>query len=919
MKLRLLFALLFSTFAFAQTATLTGVILDKEMYNEPLPFANIMIKGTKTGTTTNENGKYVLTLKPGSYTLVIGYLGYDTKEIPFTLKGNEKKIINHTLESNGIQLDDVVIVHTVSKEKESALLQEQQKAVEIKQSIGAQEMSKKGISDVAAAVVKTTGITKQEGSGNIFVRGLGDRYNSTSMNGLPIPSNDPSNKNMSLDIFSTDIVEYVNIDKVYNSKMYGDFAGGNVDIISKDYNGSGFFAFGLKSAVNTNAISNNNFKLQAGPSFLGFTNIRQPSNALSGYNFSKSLNPNKEVPWASGISLSGGDKFKFGKNSSLSFFATLSFDNEYTSKSNGISRAVNSEGVATKDFNKYESNSYNTNTTGMFNLGFKLNNTNKFKYNTVFINSSNQSLDEYNGNIVDVTGFNGFVRRSTYVKNSLLINQLLGEHKYKERYALNWGVSYNKVDGNMPDRSTITLKRDINNDFIITNNSASDNQRYFQKLNEDEVAVNAAVDYKFGKSATGEFKGKFTLGYNGKYKQRDFEAIQYNFKINALAPGATTTVIDPNNVDAYFNQDNFNAGYFSIKTYNGGIENPNALNPQTYNGTQIVSSVFGNLEYKLSDKLFAIFGLRTDQIYQKVKWQTQIDPIGDKSFFTKQAFLPNLIAKYSINDKNNLRFAASKTYTLPQFKETAFFIYEDITQQYIGNPDLYPSDDYNVDIKWEFFPKSEEVIAVTGFGKYIQNPMNEVTISSSSNDITYINTGDWGYATGAELEIKKLLFNSENEVKANKISAGLNVSYMYTTQELDSEKVAKENNFNALFTDSKSSFTGASNLLLNGDVTFSKEWKKSETNLMTTLAFSTYSDRVYSLGTQGRGNVVEKSVNSLDFIIKSKLTKNLGLGFNVKNLLNPTIERVQENNNQDIVISSFKRGMNASLSLNYQF
>ena len=144
MKLRfLLLSLLFSAFAIAQTATVSGVILDKEMNNEPLPFANIMIKGTKTGTTTDENGKYTLKLKPGSYTLVIGFLGYDTKEIPFTVKANEKKVINYTLESNGVMLDDVVVIQTVSKEKESALLQEQQKAVEIKQSIGAEEISKK--------------------------------------------------------------------------------------------------------------------------------------------------------------------------------------------------------------------------------------------------------------------------------------------------------------------------------------------------------------------------------------------------------------------------------------------------------------------------------------------------------------------------------------------------------------------------------------------------------------------------------------------------------------------------------------------------------------------------------------------------------------------------------------------------------
>ena len=100
---------------------------------------------------------------------------------------------------------------------------------------------------------------------NIFVRGLGDRYNSTTMNGLPIPSNDPEKKNINLDIFSTDIIEYVSIDKVYNGKFFGDFAGGNVDIVSKDYKGNGFFKIDAESKVNTNAIGENNFTLQKGP------------------------------------------------------------------------------------------------------------------------------------------------------------------------------------------------------------------------------------------------------------------------------------------------------------------------------------------------------------------------------------------------------------------------------------------------------------------------------------------------------------------------------------------------------------------------------------------------------------------------------------------------------------------------------
>jgi hypothetical protein len=106
--------------------------------------------------------------------------------------------------------------------------------------------------------------------------------------------------------------------------------------------------------------------------------------------------------------------------------------------------------------------------------------------------------------------------------------------------------------------------------------------------------------------------------------------------------------------------------------------------------------------------------------------------------------------KYELNSKQNLRLGLSKTYTLPQFKERAPFIYEEVLQVKVGNKDLYASDDYNLDLKWEMFPKSDELISVTAFGKYILNPMNEVTISSSSNDISYINTGDYGYVAGAE-------------------------------------------------------------------------------------------------------------------------------------------------------------------------
>jgi len=105
----LLFTLLITALSFSQKATVSGVILDKEFNNEPLAFANIMIKGTTIGTSTDENGKYTLSVSPGSHTLIIGFLGYKSVEIPITVKANERKVVNYTLESEGVMLEDVSV------------------------------------------------------------------------------------------------------------------------------------------------------------------------------------------------------------------------------------------------------------------------------------------------------------------------------------------------------------------------------------------------------------------------------------------------------------------------------------------------------------------------------------------------------------------------------------------------------------------------------------------------------------------------------------------------------------------------------------------------------------------------------------------------------------------------------------------
>lgn len=901
------------------TTSIRGTITDKEMGNEPLPFANVQIKGMSKGATTDMEGNYSIEgVAPGTYTVIFSFIGYKTVEVSnvVVVAGKDAQV-NIALGADNVALDEVVITTTVKKESQEALLVEQRKALEIKQSIGAQELSQKGVSDVATAVTKTTGISKQEGTGTIYVRGLGDRYNSSSMNGLPLPSNDPQRKNIDLDIFTTDIVEYISIDKVYNSKMYGDFAGGNVDIVSKDYNGNGFLALGVKSSVNSNAIGEDNFYLQSGYNASGFNKVEIPSNALSGFNFKNKLNADTTIPLAGSLALTGGKSFSVGENSRLSFFATASFGNEYGYQS-GVNRSAQAQGEFIKNFRK-ESYDYSTNTTGMFNVGYRINEKNKLSYNLLYVNSSNQQKDEYKGYIRDIAeDDNGIIQRSTYVQNTLFVNQLLGEHTYNERIKLDWGASYNTIVSNMPDRIQNTMRYDFNQSgYVLATNATTDNHRYYQDLDESEIAANVTLGYRIGKTSDEEYKGRLVLGYNARIKNREFEATQFNFRV---ALDQRNTLVSPDNLDAFFNQNNYNAGAFAIETFRGGANVAGALDPQVYSGDQEIFGGYLNLEYQLTNKLSGVLGMRGEQIYQKVSWRTQLDDVGSKNDFDKTAILPNLTLKYELNEKQNLRLAASKTYTLPQFKERARFVYEDVTEVIVGNPYLYPSDDYNLDLKWELFPNRGEIVSFTGFGKYIQNPINEITLASSTNDIAYVNTGDMGYAVGAEVEVRKNLWNLEEDGKESRITAGLNAAYMHTRQDLDANKVRIETkgSYNVNFSNTEDGFTGASDLLLNADVTFYKRWSENR-DVMMVLAYNHFSDRIRALGTETKGNIVDKGVGALDFILKSKLSSRTSIGISAKNILNPAVERTQQNPGNEILVGSFKKGINFGIGFNYQF
>jgi len=207
------------------------------------------------------------------------------------------------------------------------------------------------------------------------------------------------------------------------------------------------------------------------------------------------------------------------------------------------------------------------------------------------------------------------------------------------------------------------------------------------------------------------------------------------------------------------------------------------------------------------------------------------------------------------------------------------------------------------------------LVSVTGFYKRVEDALNRVQVNSAANELSYVNTGNANVA-GVEVEFKKSLiqqYGDDNSMKL--LNFGLNVSYLYSNQKLVD---VPTDALTVRFTNTEDKLEGASPLLINADLTYQIE--KDGLDFTTSVVMNYFSDRIFSLGTAGSQNIMEKGVPTLDFITRTKLGEHLGLSLSLKNLLNPAFKLTKElNNGSDTIINSYKRGMNVSFGINYTF
>ncbi|APU68612.1 TonB-dependent receptor [Christiangramia flava] len=912
------------------TGSIAGKLTDKEMNGEPLPFANVIIKNTSKGTTSDYDGLYLLdNIEPGTYTVSFSFVGYETLEVPnVVVEAGKVTEVNTELGSSAASLDEVVITTVSRRDSEVALLIEQKNSIEIKESIGAVELAKLGVSDAATATTKISGVTSSEASGDIFVRGLGDRYLYTTMNGLPIPSDDVERKNIDLGLFPTRVIQNISISKAYSVENSADQASGNIDITSRELRGKDELDLGFQFGVNTNAAGQfGDFKVSPNQDDVYFGVYDQLIPTEYALN-NQSWNPQTAVlPLNRKYQATAGKEFG-------DFRALLTASNATSFEYNkGVFRNYRTN-VLEDQFTDVEQFKKTDNNTALLDLGYSINDNHRLKATSLFINKVTDEVYEAGRNgegfvfeeTNEAENLNQFVRDMNTKQTRLWVNQLHGDHNFLDgKNELEWSIGYNIVNADEPNRIRNEVNIGDDNFVQLARTGGFQQRKSRQEIDDKEYNALLIDQINFIKNEDdAEEGGKnvyLQLGGNYRNKERNFFSQFFG------AEEVTYNTVHPTSIDDL-------SSVFTTQNFNSKRLQFNKLTPDRYNG--ILESYGGFANFNFGNEQWNVnVGARYQQDNLDVAFAVNNYPANLPNYASQSYnnVYPSINVKFSPNEDSNFRLAASKTITLPEFKEVAPFEYVSQTGQITrGNPNLTASNNYNLDLKYEMFPSSGELISLTGFYKKILDPINKVQARGASGVFSYFNASDEANIYGLELETKV----DAVETDAYNLNIAGNITRMWHSQDLKDVYDAN-GNFIRTFRyngNSKIGLQGASDWIFNASANFATE---SDNPFRATLVGAYSSDKIYALGSPDTQNldlidvqyndeIIEKGFVTLDLIMTKEFNENWTLQFKGQNLLNPEIERYQAIKplsgtmpEQDQTVRSYTRGAVLTLGVSYDF
>ena len=897
---------------------------------KPVAGARIFVPGFKIDATSNKKGEVVLDLPEGNRTISIIHPDFSSQTVPVKIYPNEMTSKRVELSPAAMELEEFIVLAPHVQGSIAAVMAEEKNSESIANILGSEQISKQGDSTAAGALKRVAGVTLIGGK-NIYIRGLGDRYSCTELNGMSLPSPNPLKRTVPLDMFPSGIIGSLQVQKSATPDTSATYGGGYVNIRTKQSSSEDHIKIKVgvkghtstgKSATSYTASSSEwtgyddgylSFPDTLNQSLLPVIGERKPdintiiqnSEDMQKLLTKRDLNPKTEkVPYGIDLQVEAAKTFDLGEDHEISLSGNYGYKTDYKLITyTSYDYIISSDGTQLSDPDNTAVNNLYKNSIqhgGIFNIGYKYHNFNA-KYTKLYVLNSVKQTRDING---------------TFGENNSKEHQYFYEWQERELNVdqLSAGLDY---DLGTKNRFDIGLESATASEYV-PNDISYNYKQYFKTQPYVFAGGDTILRYNYrttDDSVNNIFlKNKTFLPL--LFSEKDYAEVGY-FNETKDRKGRSIKVKVQSNLSKLDETSSLMIG--DILSYGDGSHLSTALESQPkdqYDASLKRDAYYLKLMLNPTKKLNLMIGGRNVKLTQTVDQLNyeQNVVINEQNSLSFRKFLPSATLKYTISDSDQLRFAYGKTFIYPDFREfiNTEFIHPVFLAKITGNPDLIETDIESYDLRYDHYFGDIDNVSATLFYKTLKNPIEDTReFTTSTLDRFGFDNADSATLYGIELGWYKNLGFLYSTLE-NFVVSG-NYTYIKSKVELTQEQKEK-------YVTQDRGLQGLSPYVINLSLSYDIPQKRS-----LNLSFNKMAKRLMRIALKN-GDVIlglddyEIPPKLLDFtwIEKMKFDSIPGkyaLTFKLRNILDSETTWVQGNN----VTLKYKTGRSFSLSISSKF
>jgi len=869
---------------------ITGRVVNAET-GRPVERAQVQLIGTMHQALTDLDGRFFLqNVPPGLHTVDVRQVGFTFKTVTnVTVTAGETTVLDVSLGSAVFTAETITVSAEIEQGTVGRALEEQRTALNIVNAISAEQMARSPDSDASEAVQRVSGVTVQDGK-YVVVGGLCERYTTTALNGARLPSPEAEKRVVPLDLFPAGLLETVSTSKTFTPDQPGDFSGASVNLRTRDFPANRVLSLSLGMGLNADATGVTVPTAQrVGSEWLGFagTERQLPAAAAAAGDLSgltqddvnrvlRSFRNAWTTEAASGLPKGsfgltlGGEDGVGGARLGYIGSLTYKFDQEVRDREERAQAIADGAGGAIAQ-NRFvgETGRQSVLWGGILNLSARLGGgSSRIQLNNTYNRSADNEAIALQGESEEF-GLPFDVSRMSFVARSVWSSQLRGEHLLGGRHRLDWLGSYAKTTRDEPDRSDLVYETAVDPADTTVRVPARwwgaprSAIRTFSAL--DEWSAEGGTNLRLAFGDPGNETG-IKLGADYRRTEREADARSYDLINFALDESQRSAPAESLFDGRYFN------GEVGLRVNQNGGQ---------YSAQEDYRAGYVQLEVPLGRRVRVIGGARVEQDRLDV---ASLQPNGADTTATLDDLdvLPSLAVTVSLTQNSNLRLAATRTLSRPEYRElsptTSFEPLGGLTLE--GNPDLRRALIQNADVRWELFPAPGEVVSLGVFAKRFDNPIEQVIVASTgANRLSWVNT-EAAYNYGAELELRTSLGRLGESLRPLTLFGNLTAMQ----SEID---VGEQNK--ASLTNTTRPMVGQAEYVVNAGLA----WSSYSGSFNATLLYNLVGPRIVEAGVDPLPDTYEQSRHLVDFSLQFPALAGVAVKLDAENLLNQRYLRTQ--------------------------